>query len=57
LRTGSEDERRRRVLASLDQDSDPDAGKRDQRKDDLPQPHFSTHGHYQAGFGLDSPRL
>jgi hypothetical protein len=57
LRARSKDERRRRVLASLDEDSQPDAGKRDQRKDELPQPHFSTHGHYQAGFGLDSPRL
>jgi hypothetical protein len=44
-------------MAALDQHPYPDAGQRNERQDDLPQPHFSTHGHYQAGFGLESPRL
>jgi len=47
----------RSLVAALDQHADPDPGQRDQREDDLPQPHFSTHWHYQAGFGLESPRL
>jgi hypothetical protein len=45
------------VAALLDVDADPDPAQGDERKDELPQPHFSTHWHYQADFGLDSPRL
>jgi len=45
------------MVAALHEDADPDSGQRDERKDELPQPHFSTDWHYQAGFGLDRPRL
>jgi hypothetical protein len=45
------------VAAALRDDPDADRGQRNEGKDELPQPHVSTHGHYQAGFGLDSPRL
>jgi hypothetical protein len=44
-------------MGSLDHHSDPDSGERNQRQDELPQPHFSTVWHYQAGVGLDSPSL
>jgi hypothetical protein len=38
-------------------DADQDPGQRDEREDELPQPHISTEWHYQADFGLGSPRL
>jgi hypothetical protein len=44
-------------MGALQGDAHQDSGERDQRKDALPQPHFSTEWHYQAGFGPDSPRL
>jgi hypothetical protein len=36
-------------------DADADPGKGDERKDELPQPHFSDRD-YQPDFGLGSPR-
>jgi hypothetical protein len=44
-------------MGALDEDSNPDSCQRDQRQDELPQPHFSTGWHYQAGVGLDSSSL
>jgi hypothetical protein len=45
------------VVAVLHDEADPDPGQRHERKGELPQPHFSTDWHYQAGFGPDSPCL
>jgi hypothetical protein len=44
-------------VRALNEQGKPDPAQGNQRQDDLPQPHLSTHWHYQAGFGLDSPRL
>jgi hypothetical protein len=45
------------MVAPLDRNGDQARAERNERKDECPQPQLSTGWHYQADFGLDSPRL